>query len=548
MFNPNPSPASIPVGSIIADKYRVERVVGKGGMGVVVAARHIKLHESVAIKLMLNDELCNRESVERFLREARACSKLRNNEHIVRVTDVDTLPNGLPYMVMELLEGKDLDKLLKDHGVLPIHDACAHLIQACEALGEAHQKGIIHRDLKPQNLFLTRRPDGSPCIKVLDFGISKHTFMEESGNMDLTRPSDILGSAYYMSPEQARSSRSVVPQSDIYSLGAVLYKLLTGRAPFPRKTMLEVYEALLTESPPLPSQFRKEIPAGLESIIMRCLDKKIELRFPGARELIAALAPFTVPTEKAAIDDTDSDVVTTLPRVRAAKLTSLSGTLPLEGAVELPARKGANTPRQSLRDSAQRRAIAASSTTQPLDAKSLHAALHEYLPPQSIPRPAAPSEPRLPSNDGRNFDESTPLLAPQIPPRPAPLRDEPAPRSISSMHPVTIHPQGLPTPATATRTPLPKSTTATQTPLPISRHSAATHETVYFKSAAQILNTPTTKNAAMGSAVPNNEVTIGPWNSFPAPPPISNGRRVALAIIAVMLVLISICLSILLLS
>lgn len=544
MFNPNPSSTSIPVGSVIADKYRVERVVGKGGMGVVVAARHIKLHESVAIKLMLNDELCNRESVERFLREARACSKLRNNEHIVRVTDVDTLPNGLPYMVMELLEGKDLDKLLKDHGVLPIHDACAHLIQACQALAEAHQKGIIHRDLKPQNLFLTRRTDGSPCIKVLDFGISKHTFMDESANIDLTRPSDILGSAYYMSPEQARSSRSVVPQSDIYSLGAVLYKLLTGRAPFPKKTMLEVYEALLTEVPPPPSQFRKEIPAGLESIIMRCLDKKIELRFSGARELMAALAPFTVPTEKANIDDTDSDVVTTLPRVRAAKPTGLSGTLPLERAADIPQRKGATTPGEGLRDSAQRRAIAVSSTTQPLDARSLHAALHEYLPPQSIPRPTVPSEPRLPSKGARELDESTPRLTPRIPTRPAPLRDELAPISGASMHPVTIHPQGLPTPATAIRTPLPTSTTATKTPLPISRPSAATHETIYIKSAAQMLNTSTTKN----TAAPINEVTIGPWNSFPAPPPISNGRKVALAIIAVTLVLIGVCLSILLLS
>jgi len=491
----------VPLGSLIADKYRVERILGKGGMGIVVAARHVKLDEPVAIKLMLQDDLGNRAAVERFLREARACAKLRNNEHIARVTDVDTLPTGLPYMVMELLDGYDLDKLLKQRGVFPIHDACSYLVQTCRALADAHQKGIIHRDLKPQNLFLAKRSDGSACIKVLDFGISKHTLMDESGSIDLTRPSDILGSVHYMSPEQARSSRDVVPQSDIYSLGAVLFKLLTGQAPFPKRTLPEVYEALLKENPSRPSLFRPEISPELDKIILRCLDKNIERRFSSALDLMSALNPFTIPREILKVDSTDSDEVTTLPRGHTPMISQLQGTLPLGQALS----------------SAQTRLP---HSTQPLDPKSLHAALHGYLPPRAMTRPRAPSQP----NRNVSADDATARLG----------------RNSSSM-PAARSTLAKPQPAGASKSTSSANATANSpVPVPTPLNVAAAMGTVYVTSGGPLPNEPSAIMSA-NSKVP--EMTLTPWNSFPAVPQKSKKQTVylfmiggAFAIVVILLV------------
>jgi serine/threonine protein kinase len=504
MTNQSTPQSPLPIGSIISDKYRIERIVGKGGMGIVFAARHIKLDEPVAIKLMLSDDLCNRESVERFLREARACAKLKNNEHVARVTDVDTLPNGLPYMVMELLDGQDLDKILKESGVFAIHDACSYLIQACKALAEAHKFGIIHRDLKPQNLFLARRQDGSPCIKVLDFGISKHTLTDESASIDLTRPSDILGSAYYMSPEQARSSRSVVPQSDIYSLGAVLYKLLTGRAPFPRKTLLDVYKALLDEPPAPPSQFRAEIPPALESLILRCLDKTVSHRFSSANELMSALAPFTVPGETTKVDDTDSDSVTTLPRGRAPKLSSLNGTMLLEVGNHYGRPDQHRTSGQTHSDKDKPDLRGVQFKTQPLDAKSLHAALHGYLPPRTTTRPAAPSQPQIQVNRDVSADGPTPRITHRTPAIPAPLREEPAPKP-RMQHVAAASPTNG-----SAMTP-----TAMKVPMSLPVNSPQSGDTVYVPSLAHIMTQPAlSPSEHLPLNTTNNTMT--PWNAFPA--------------------------------
>jgi serine/threonine-protein kinase len=483
----------VPIGSMIANKYRVERIVGKGGMGIVVAARHIKLDELVAIKLMLSDDLGNGVSAERFQREARACAKLRS-EHVARVSDVDTLPNGLPYMVMELLEGQDLDSLLKKNGVLPIHDTCSYLIQACRALGDAHKIGIIHRDLKPQNLFLTHREDGSPCIKVLDFGISKNTLNDDSASVDLTRPSDILGSAYYMSPEQALSSKSVVPQSDIYSLGAVLYKLLAGRAPFPRKTLLDVYDALLKEAPPPPSQFRQDLPPALERIILRCLEKNVSSRFSNVNELMVALAPFTVPGETTTADDADS--VTTLQHVRAPQQAiGLTGTMPLGQTFDLGmlGQRRASGQTRSGNESATDTGIA--NKTQPLDMRSLQAALHGYLPPRTIARPPAPSQPQVPP---------APRSTPRMGLRRMPLPDDPATRrpfpSIAN--------------ASSTNGPAAPQTNA-RTPIRSPMNSSPAQDTVYVSSVANIVAEPAvTARNPLPSKI--TDAVMTPWNAFPA--------------------------------
>ncbi|HEX6765337.1 MAG TPA: serine/threonine-protein kinase, partial [Polyangiaceae bacterium] len=192
--------APVQPGDVLADKYRVERVLGVGGMGVVVSAHHVHLKQRVALKFLLPDLASNPNVVERFLREAQSASTIRS-EHVVRVSDVGVLASGAPYMIMEHLEGSDLAKVLLERGRLPVTRAVDYVLQAMEALAEAHGAGIVHRDLKPSNLFLTERADGSPLIKVLDFGISKVTKSDgDASSRSLTRTAGLMGSPLYMSP------------------------------------------------------------------------------------------------------------------------------------------------------------------------------------------------------------------------------------------------------------------------------------------------------------------------------------------------------------
>ncbi len=287
--------ASVPVaeGDVLAGKYRVEKVLGQGAMGVVVAAQHVHLQQRVAIKFLTGR--ATKELVGRFQREAQAASRLRN-EHIARVIDFGELDSGLPYLVMEYLSGRDLQQVLKAEGPLPIHEAIGYILQVCEAMAEAHAAGIIHRDLKPSNLFLTTASDGSRMVKVLDFGIAKATGDpgESDGGMSLTKTEAVLGSPLYMSLEQVRSSRDVDARADIYAIGAILYQLLTGRVPYEAQTFPELILKLGTEEPPPPSAVRADIPAPLEQTILRCLERDRTRRFPNLGELAAALAPFAL--------------------------------------------------------------------------------------------------------------------------------------------------------------------------------------------------------------------------------------------------------------
>ncbi len=222
-------PLSIREGETIADKYRVTRVLAEGGMGVVLAAQHLKLEQRVALKFMLPELAQSPDAVARFLREARAAAQIQS-EHVARILDVSELETGLPYIVMEYLEGSDLAGLVQAPSRVPVSDAVDFILQACEALAEAHARGIIHRDLKPENLFLTRR-HGQPWVKVLDFGISKVTGDARREGVKITTR-DTMGSPAYMSPEQMRSTGDVDARSDIWSLGVILYELLTRRQPF----------------------------------------------------------------------------------------------------------------------------------------------------------------------------------------------------------------------------------------------------------------------------------------------------------------------------
>jgi eukaryotic-like serine/threonine-protein kinase len=280
-------------GDVLAGKFRIERVLGVGGMGMVVSAMHLHLDERVAIKFLLPEALGNAEAVARFGREARAAVKIRS-EHVARVTDVGALDSGAPYMVMELLRGQDLSELLRDHGPLPIALAVQYVLQGCEALAEAHAIGIVHRDLKPANLFLTSRADGSPCIKVLDFGISKVSVKSGSGSdMGMTRTQSIMGSPLYMSPEQMASARDVDQRADIWAVGTVLYELVTGRVPFEAETMPQLCTLILHTDPPPPRSIRADIPEGLEQVILHCLRKDRNQRYANVAELAADLAVFS---------------------------------------------------------------------------------------------------------------------------------------------------------------------------------------------------------------------------------------------------------------
>jgi serine/threonine-protein kinase len=279
----------------------VERVLGVGGMGVVVAAHHLQLDEKVALKFLLPDALSNAEAVARFAREARAAVKIKS-EHVARVSDVGTLPNGAPYMVMEYLEGGDLEAWIKDRGPLPVEQAVEFVLQACEALAEAHAVGIVHRDLKPANLFCVRRADGLLSIKVLDFGISKMSQLSGSAQSAMTQVASLMGSPLYMSPEQMKSAKDVNPQTDIWAMGIVLFELLSGRLPFLAESLPELFYRVATEPPPSLRGIRPEVPEELEAVVARCLEKDRANRYPNVGDLAVALLPFAPTRGKISVD------------------------------------------------------------------------------------------------------------------------------------------------------------------------------------------------------------------------------------------------------
>ncbi len=279
----------VEVGNILAGKYRVERTIGAGGMGVVVEAMDTRLERRVAIKFLLPEYAEHGEAASRFMREARAAVKIKS-DHTARVIDVGTMENGSPYMVMEYLEGADVAQILERDGVLSVEDAALYIIQACEAVAEAHSHGIVHRDLKPANLFLAQQPDGSLRIKVLDFGISKvaDTALDHS----LTRTSSMMGSPLYMSPEQMRSTRSVDLRTDIWALGVIFYEMVTGSLPFIANSVPELSAKVLLEAHEPLSSRRPDLPVALERVVARALCKNASERFPSIAEFALELLPF----------------------------------------------------------------------------------------------------------------------------------------------------------------------------------------------------------------------------------------------------------------
>ncbi len=279
-------------GDLISGKFRVERLIGEGGMGFVVEATHLQLDERVALKFLRKSAMALPDVVSRFAQEARAAVRLKS-EHVARIIDVGSREDGMPFMVMEYLEGADLGQVVDRDGPLKISDAIEYVIQACEGVGEAHARGIVHRDIKPENLFLVTRDDGWKLIKVLDFGISKAALTSNAPELIGHETKSLMGSPFYMSPEQLRSTRNVDHRADIWSMGVVLFELLTGTVPFdPERSFTELVADILETPHRRLRSFRPDAPPELEEIVDRCLEKDRTLRFQNCAELAIALLPF----------------------------------------------------------------------------------------------------------------------------------------------------------------------------------------------------------------------------------------------------------------
>jgi serine/threonine-protein kinase len=288
--------ASLHDGEIIAGRYVVERMLGVGGTGVVLAARDQQRGEIVALKLVLPGETPSPEAVARLKREAREAMRLRN-EHVARVLDVGEIDGGHPFLVIEYLEGHDLQAYAHAAGgKLPIAEAADAVLQACEAIAEAHANGILHKDLKPTNLFVTTREDGRHLVKVLDLGISK--LVAGATALVPTRPMDgspVIGSPLYAAPEAIDAPEEADARSDLWSLGVILYELLAGAVPFPADSLAHLASSII-ESPPIPLRsLRPDVPSALEQIVLGCLEKDRDKRFQSAGELARVLETFAGP-------------------------------------------------------------------------------------------------------------------------------------------------------------------------------------------------------------------------------------------------------------
>jgi serine/threonine protein kinase len=306
--------ATFPPGTVLLDKYRIVRELGMGGMGVVLCAEHLVLGTRVAMKFLLPEFAVLPDAAQRFVREARAATRI-HSEHVARVLDVGTLPGavaglpaprgpngeeipqpegppGVPFIVMEYLDGVDLGRHLKSGVKLSIHEAIDYAVQAAEALAQAHAAGVIHRDVKPANLFLSRGSDGSPHVKMLDFGISKVVEDQAQQNLELTKTRAVMGSALYMSLEQMRSTKTVDHRTDIYALGITLYELLTHTHPFMAESFSELCVKVSLDPPDPIGRHRPDVSDELAEVIAQAYARYPDDRYPTIAAFAAALAPF----------------------------------------------------------------------------------------------------------------------------------------------------------------------------------------------------------------------------------------------------------------
>jgi serine/threonine-protein kinase len=304
--------AGMDQGTIIEGKYELVRPIGMGGMGVVWEVRHIRSGQRLALKTIHKQYRNNKGAIHRFTREAKAAMDAHRSPHVIDIIEVSSLDDGRPYMILELLEGENLLEVLKREIVLAPDRSAGLIVQACEAVAEVHGQGIIHRDLKPGNLFVTKSSKGQEWIKLLDFGIAKFREKPDDTSQSLTEAGSALGTIRYMAPEQIADAKSVDHRSDVYSLGAILYRMLTGNAARDGKNIGQLIQNMTNHFPPSPCEIQPDLDPALSQVVMRCIDIDPNNRFTSVMDFAAALEPFCQST----IGDDD-----TLPNANALATT-----------------------------------------------------------------------------------------------------------------------------------------------------------------------------------------------------------------------------------
>lgn len=333
------------VGQVYGEKYKIVRLLGQGSMGAVYEGENIRIHRKVAIKTLHHGMAEKGDTLQRFEREAQAAGRI-GSKHICEVLDMGDLPDGSRFMVMEHLEGITLQQHIRARGRLKPIEASPILQQLLEGLGAAHAAGIIHRDLKPANVFLVRHPGRPDFVKILDFGVSKFSVLAEE--MSMTRTGAVLGTPYYMSPEQAKGSRGTDARSDLYAVGVILYECITGQVPFSAETFNELLFRIVLESPPPAESFVPDLPPEMAAIIRKSMAREPADRYQSADELKHALAEWSARAEAVAASDFDGlatmdaqTVMRTSPFAAPAlrpppPSTTASGVMVMDGAAAAP--------------------------------------------------------------------------------------------------------------------------------------------------------------------------------------------------------------------
>jgi serine/threonine-protein kinase len=441
----------------------VERQLGRGGMGAVYLVQHLHTDQRLALKLLHATVVKDEVALTRFRREARAPAKI-NSDHVVQVTDADVAPelDGVPFLVMEWLRGHDLEELVVERGRLSPQDVVLYLRHTARALDKAHALGVVHRDLKPENLFLTQREDGTPCLKILDFGIAKLTGADAEGRLKATGTGQIFGTPLYMSPEQMKGETDrISPATDVWALGIIAHRLLAGAEPWTATTLTALVAQIAYEPLPVPSERGLGLPRAFDGWFARCCAREPSARFASAGEAVAALArALGLPEEAGSLVPSSLPVAVIAPSRRDSDGTAFSATAPAPLSTSSP--EVAATKVSPAAPPSQTRLILGAAAILVASAVGAWAVVSSRRPAAAQAAPPA-SATQVPA-DARS--------APQVtvtPSSAAPVLVEPAPSASASAKPVDPGPRPVRPTVTVTvaKTAAPAAPPTAPTPPPV---------------------------------------------------------------------------------